>query len=113
MKKLKLSAWCGRIKKGDTVIVLAGKDKGKKGKVLSVSPSDNTLVVERVNIAKKHQKPTKNFQGGIIEKPLAIMAAKVMLVCPRCSQPNRVGKKKIEDNNVRVCKKCAEIIDKG
>lgn len=100
------------IKKGDTVIVISGKDKGKKGKVLSVYPGDDMLVVERVNIAKRHQRPTRNFQGGIIEKPVPLFASKVMLVCPRCSQPSRVGRRMVSDHNVRVCGSCEEIIDK-
>ncbi len=100
------------IKKGDTVIVITGRDKGKKGKVLDVYPDKDKLTVERVNIAKRHQKPTRNFQGGIIEKPLPLSASKVMLVCPRCSEPTRVGRKMINDNNVRVCKQCEEIMDK-
>jgi large subunit ribosomal protein L24 len=100
------------IKKGDTVLVISGKNKGKKGKVLSVLPADNKLVVERVNIAKRHQRPTRNFQGGIIEKPLPLNASKVMLLCPRCSEPTRVGRKMIEEKWIRVCRKCEEIIDK-
>lgn len=100
------------IKKGDTILVISGKDKGKKGKVLSVLPADNKLVVERVNIAKRHQRPTRNFQGGIIEKPLPLNASKVMLMCPRCSEPTRVGRKMIEKKWVRVCRKCEEIVDK-
>jgi len=101
-----------KIKKGDTVLVLSGRDRGKKGKILEVDPGKNKIVVERVNIAKKHQKPTRNFQGGIIEKPLPLVASKVMLVCPRCSEPTRVGSKLVNDRQVRVCRKCEEIIDK-
>ena len=101
-----------KLKKGDTVMVIAGKDKGKKGKVLDVYPDKDKLTVERVNIAKKHQKPTRNFQGGIIEKPLPLSVSKVMLVCPRCSEPTRVSKKLIGGKHVRVCKQCEEIMDK-
>jgi len=96
------------IKKGDTVIVLSGKNKGKKGKVIKVLPDKGKVVVEGVGIVKKHQKPTRNFQGGIIEKPLPIFSSKVMLVCPRCSKPTRIRRK----DGSRVCCKCDEIMDK-
>jgi large subunit ribosomal protein L24 len=99
MKHEKVKNQKVRIKKGDTVLVLSGKNKDKKAKVLSVS-------------TKKHQKPTRNFQGGIIEKSLPLFASKVMLVCPRCSAPTRVGIKMSGDKRVRVCKKCSEIVDK-
>jgi large subunit ribosomal protein L24 len=102
-----------RIKKGDTVICLSGKDKGKKGKVLSVDPSSGKLIVEKLNIVKRHKKPGKNFQGGIIEKPNPLDNSKVMLICPRCSKPTRVGTKVLEGGKkARACKKCNEIIDK-
>lgn len=100
------------IKKGDTVIVLSGKNKGKKGKVINVLSADNKVVVEGVNIAKKHQRATRNFQGGIIEKPLPLYVSKVMLVCPRCGEPTRGGVKDIGERRVRVCGKCEEIVDK-
>ena len=101
-----------RIKKGDTVIVLSGKDKGKKGKVLEVVTKHRKLIVERINVAKKHQKPTRNFQGGIIEKAIAIGLSKVMLVCPRCSEPSRVSKKEVEGKMARTCVSCGEVVDK-
>lgn len=101
-----------KIKKGDTVIVLAGKDKGKKGKVLEVFPSDNQAIVERVNIAKRHMKPSKNFQGGIIEKAMPIGVSRLMVVCPRCSEPSRIKRKEMENRFVRVCGRCGEMVDK-
>jgi large subunit ribosomal protein L24 len=101
-----------RIKKGDTVIVLSGKDKGKKGKVLEVFAKDGKVIVERINVAKRHQKPTRNFQGGIIEKAIPLKLAKVMLVCPRCSEPSRVGKKEVEGKMARTCVSCGEVVDK-
>jgi|SRR3989339_1827901 len=101
-----------KLKKGDTVIVLSGKDKGKKGKILTILADVAKVTVERVNVAKKHQRPTQKFQGGIIEKPLPIAASRVMLVCPRCNEPTRVAKKMVQEKNLRVCKKCDEIIDK-
>jgi len=101
------------IKKDDTVIVLSGKDKGKKGKVIRTMPKEGRVVVEKINVVKRHQRPTRDFQGGIIEKPLPVPRSKVMLLCPRCSKPTRIGIKLIEDGKrVRACKKCKEIIDK-
>ncbi len=97
-----------RLKKGDVVLVLSGKDKGKKGKILKVNLKTSKVVVEGVAIMKKHQKPTQKFQGGIIERPNAIPVSKVQLVCPRCSKQTRI--KKLE--GVRICKKCGEVIDK-
>jgi large subunit ribosomal protein L24 len=101
-----------RIKKGDTVIVLAGKDKGKKGKVLEVFPADGTLIVERMNVAKRHMRPTRSFQGGIIEKAVPLQGSKVMLVCPRCSEPARIKKTESEGKKVRACVRCGEVVDK-
>ncbi|MDD5382186.1 MAG: 50S ribosomal protein L24 [Candidatus Margulisbacteria bacterium] len=101
-----------KIKKGDTVVVLAGKDKGKKGKVLEIFSKTGAAVVERVNVAKRHQKPTKNFRGGIIEKALPIFISKLMLVCPRCSEPTRVKSKELEGRLIRSCGRCSEMIDK-
>lgn len=102
-----------RIKKGDNVLVIAGKDNGKKGKVLRVLPREGRLVVEGVNRVKKHQKPTRALpQGGInrIESPLNM--SNVMLVCDRCNKPTRVGVKILSNNEkVRYCKKCGEVID--
>ena len=99
-----------RLKKGDTVMVLSGKDKGKKGKVLSVF--DDGVVVEKVNVAKKHQKATKAFQGGIIEKPMAVNPSRLMLVCQKCGKPTRVKFEKLEGKTIRKCVKCKEIVDK-
>jgi large subunit ribosomal protein L24 len=100
-----------RIKKGDTVMVLSGKDKEKKGKVLEVFPDEGTVIVERVNVAKKHQRPTRDFQGGIIEKALPLRISKVMLICPRCSEPTRVKKKEMERKRIRACGRCGEVVD--
>lgn len=100
------------LKKGDTVIILAGKDKGKKGKVMKVLPDKGKVVLEGLNVAKRHQKPTRNFPGGIVDRALPLPAGKVMLVCPRCSQPSRTGSQRVQEHNVRVCRKCGELIDK-
>ncbi len=100
------------IKKGDLVVVLSGKDKGKQGKVLTVLPSESKVIVEGVNVATKHKKPTSQTdQGGIIKKEAPIYACKVQRVCPKCSKPTRPAHKLLADGKkVRVCKKCgAEI----
>jgi large subunit ribosomal protein L24 len=99
-----------RLKKGDTVVVLSGKDKGKKGKILNVF--GDGIIVEKVNVAKKHQKPSKTFQGGIIEKPMSVNPSKLMLVCPKCAKPSRVRFAVIEEKNIRKCAGCGEIVDK-
>lgn len=101
-----------KIKKGDTVIVLSGKDEGKKGKVIEVLTREGKVIVERVNVAKRHQRPSRDFQGGIIEKALPLWTSKVMLVCPRCSEPARVNKKEMEGKMVRACARCGEVVDK-
>jgi large subunit ribosomal protein L24 len=101
------------IKKNDKVIVLAGKEKGKIGSVLKVDVDKDRVVVEKVNMVKRHTKPGgANAQGGIVEKEAPIHVSKVMLVCNKCAQPSRVGKKNLEDGaKVRFCKKCGELID--
>ena len=100
------------IKKDDLVVVLSGKDKGKQGKVLAVLPSESKVIVEGVNIATKHKKPTSQTdQGGIVKKEAPIYACKVQRVCPKCNKPTRPAHKLLADGKkVRVCKKCgAEI----
>ena len=102
------------IKKGDTVHVLTGKDKGKEGEVVSVSPKSGSLILHQLNIAKKAVKPhpQKNPQGGIIETPLPIDLSNVRLVCPRCSKPSGVTYSKNPDGKTsRKCRKCGELID--
>ena len=98
-----------RIKKGDSVLVIAGKDKGKKSKVIKVILKEAKALVEKVNVVKKHQKPTKNFPGGIIDKILPFSLSKLMLICPHCGKPTRLKKK----DGMRACVKCEQIIDKG
>jgi len=104
-----------RIKKDDLVQVILGKDKGKRGKVLKVIPREKKVLVQGVNIMKRHQRPIPQLrEGGIIEREGAIYASKVMLVCPSCDKPTRVGLKFLEDGTkVRFCKKCGEVIDKA
>jgi large subunit ribosomal protein L24 len=95
------------IKTNDTVIVLSGKDKGKKGKVISADPKSLKVIVEGVNVAQKHQKPRKQGEeGGIIKKETPIYASKVMLVCPKCGKPTRVGHVIVDGKKSRACKKC-------
>ena len=94
------------VRTGDEVIVINGKDRGKKGKVLEVSPSEGKVIVEGVNMVSKHVKPRKmGEQGGIIKAESALYADKVQLVCPKCGKPTRVGTKIYEDGKKdRVCK---------
>ena len=100
------------VKTGDTVVVLSGKDKGKQGKVLQVSPKERKVIVEGLNIATKHVKPRRQGeQGGIVEAEAAMYACKVQLVCPKCGKATRIGHKILEDGSkVRVCKSCNEEI---
>ena len=101
------------VKKGDTVYVLSGKDKGKKGKVLSVIPDDMMVLVEGVNLSTKHKKPRGRLQqGGIIHQESPINSSKVMLVCNNCKAPTKVSMLLHNDGQKdRVCKKCGEVID--
>lgn len=103
------------LKKGDTVVVLAGKEKGKRGKVLHTSPVNNRAIVETLNMATHHERPSRtNPQGGILQKEAPINASNLMLVCPKCGKPSRVGRTSLEDGSkVRVCKKCSEVVDQG
>ena len=100
-----------KIKKDDKVVVLAGKDKGKQGKVLVADPKGGKVVVEGVSVATKHQKPQgQNQEGGIIKVETPIYVSKVQLVCPKCGKATRVGYKLADGKKTRVCKKCgAEI----
>jgi len=101
------------VKKNDTVHILSGEDAGKTGKVLEVRPKEGRVIVEGVNIVKKHVRPTRqNPQGGVIEQPAPISASKVMLVCPSCNTPTRVARRRSEGGGVtRVCKRCGKSID--
>lgn len=101
------------VKKGDKVLVLSGKDKGKKGKVVTAFPAEGKVVVEGVNIVKKHARATQRVQAGIHEQESPINSAKVMVVCPSCQKATRVAKKVLKDGSrVRACKKCGESLDK-
>jgi large subunit ribosomal protein L24 len=102
------------VRKGDKVLLLSGKDKGKKGKVISTMPAVGRIKVEGINMVKKHAKPTPKVpQGGIREMEGAFAHSKVMVICPACSKPTRVGKKvQADGRRVRSCKKCGESLDK-
>ena len=101
------------IKKDDKVKVLAGKDKGKIGKVLSLKRKNDRILVEKINFVKRHARPSaKHKQGGIIESEAPIHWSNVMLMCNKCVKPVRIKMKRLEDGKkIRVCRKCDEIID--
>jgi large subunit ribosomal protein L24 len=100
------------IKKNDNVLVVTGKEKGKKGRVISVDPTRDKILIERINIIKRHMKPSKKYaQGGIIEKEAPLNISNVMLVCSKCGKPTRIGNTILSDGKkVRTCKKCKEVI---
>ena len=100
-----------KIKKGDTVVILAGKDKGKTGEVSQVLPKEDRVIVAGVNVVKRHQRPTQTTPGGIEEKNAPIHISNVALVDPKSGEPTRVGFKVDGDKKVRVAKKSGEVID--
>lgn len=102
-----------KIRKDDTVLVIAGRDRGKKGKVRFAYPKDKKLVVEGINFIKKHARATGQVkQAGIIEQEAPITLSNVMLLCSRCNHPTRVGFRSLEDGRkVRICRSCHEVID--
>jgi large subunit ribosomal protein L24 len=102
-----------KIKKGDTVKILSGKDVGKQGKVLAVLPSEGKVIVEGLNIVKRHTRPSQaNPQSRIVEKPAPLAASKVMLICPGCGYPTRVGISRDDQGTAsRVCKRCERTMD--
>jgi large subunit ribosomal protein L24 len=103
----------GRIKKGDTVVVLTGKNQGKQGNVIRVIHKKDRVLVERVNLIKRHQKASQASKGGIVEKEASIHASNVALLCPKCKKGVRIGYKQHDDGSkVRVCRRCGEELDK-
>jgi large subunit ribosomal protein L24 len=105
------------IRKNDNVLVITGKDRGKRGRVLKVLPGDRAirLIVEGVNMIKRHTKPNpgKNVKGGIVEREASLHASNVQLVCPECGVQTRVGHKILGDGRkVRICRKCEGVVDK-
>jgi len=101
------------IKKDDQVKVIAGKEKGKTGRVMRVIPKKSQLLIEKVNLVKRHTRPSsKQRQGGIIEKESPINISNVMIICSKCNIAVKIGRKTLEDGaKVRCCKKCGEVID--
>lgn len=103
------------IRRNDEVKVIAGRDKGKIGKVLKVDPAKSRVVVENVMFIKRHTRPNpgKNIKGGIVEREMPIHISNVMVICPSCHEPTRVGRSILQDGQkIRTCKKCAATIDR-
>lgn len=102
-----------QIRKNDSVMVISGKERGKTGKVLRVNPREDAVIIERVNVVKRHTKPRGPQQsGGIIEKEASIPASNIMIMCDKCNAPVRMGRRVLADGNkVRVCRRCGETLD--
>lgn len=102
-----------QIRKNDSVIVIGGKERGKTGKVLRVMPDKDAVVIERLNMVKRHTKPRGPQQpGGIVEKEAAIHASNIMILCDKCNAPVRVGHKTLADGKkIRICRRCSEALD--
>jgi large subunit ribosomal protein L24 len=103
------------IRKNDNVVVVAGRDRGKRGRVLQVLPDKNRLVVEGVNVIKRHTRPNpqRQIKGGIVEREASLHASNVQLVCPECGAPTRIGRQILGDGRkVRICRKCKGVVDK-
>ena len=103
------------IRRNDTVVVTTGRDSGKRGRVLKVLPDKNRVIVEGVNVIKRHTKPnpTRNIKGGIVEREASVHASNVQMVCPECGAKTRIGHKVLADNRkVRICRKCKGVVDK-
>ena len=100
-----------KIRKGDTVLIISGKDKGREGKVLKVFPKANQIVVEGMNLKKKHRKPRKTGEKGqVVEVSQPMDVSNVKLICPKCKKATRVGYKIVEGKKYRICKKCGQEI---
>lgn len=104
-----------KIRKGDMVTIIAGRERGKTGKVLALHVADGTVVVEKLNIIKRHTKPSqKTRQGGILEREAPLSLSNVMVYCANCRKPVRLGIKLLDDGRrVRVCRKCKEVLEKA
>jgi large subunit ribosomal protein L24 len=102
-----------QIRKNDSVMVIAGKERGKTGKVLRVLPDEDAVIIERINIVKRHTKPRGPQQpGGIVEKEASIDASNIMIMCDKCNAPVRIGRKILADGNkIRICRRCNEALD--
>ena len=100
------------LKKGDTVQVTAGREKGKTGKIIRIMRDKDRVIVEKINMVKRHMKPSQQTrQGGILEREAPIHISNLMLICSKCTDPTRVGYRTIDEKKVRFCKKCDEVID--
>jgi large subunit ribosomal protein L24 len=103
------------VRKNDTVIVVGGKDRGKRGRVLRVVPDRNRVIVEGINFIKRHTRPNpqQNVKGGVVEREASLHASNVQIVCPECGAPTRIGHELLGDGRkVRVCRKCDGAVDK-
>jgi large subunit ribosomal protein L24 len=103
------------LRKGDQVVVITGRDRGKRGRVLRVLPAKGRLIVEGVNFIKRHTRPNpqRNIKGGIVEREASLDASNVQMVCPECGNPTRIGRRRSEDGHaVRFCRKCQGVLDK-
>ncbi len=99
------------LKKNDRVMVMAGRDKGKVGKIVTILPANKRALVEGVQIVKRHTRPGPGTSGGILEKEASIHLSNLLLICPKCTESARISRKILEDGNkVRICKKCGEVI---
>ena len=110
-----MSRLASPIRKNDNVIVTTGKDRGKRGRVLRVVPDTNRLIVEGVNIIKRHTKanPQRNIKGGLVEREAPLHASNVQVVCPECGKATRIGRRILGDGRkVRICRKCEGVVDK-
>lgn len=100
-----------KLKKGDQVKIVLGKDRGKKGKIIQVFPNEELVVVEGLNLRVKHTRPRREREKGErVQFSAPLHASNVMLICPKCSKPTRIGYKLIENKKIRICRKCKEII---
>ena len=103
------------IRKNDNVLVVTGRDRGKRGRVLRVVPAKDRVIVEGVNFIKRHTRPNpqKNVKGGIVEREAPLHASNVQLLCPECGKQTRIGRKRLDDGrSVRFCVKCEGVVDK-
>ena len=103
------------VRRNDTVLVIAGKDRGKRGRVLKLLPERNRVVVEGVNVIKRHTRPnpSRNIKGGVVEREASLHASNLQLVCPDCGAQTRVGRRLLGDGRkVRICRKCEGVVDR-
>ena len=103
------------VRRNDNVLVVTGKDRGKRGRVLKVLPEKNRLVVEGVNVIKRHTKPNpgRNIKGGVVEREAPLHASNVQILCPECGKATRIGRKILGDGRkVRICRKCEGVVDR-